>query len=174
MGTPGVGYWWWHVCCVKQGMNGNNNGFGVGTECIGDDDLAPTAGTTIVQATFRHHLAKHFLQTQGLCTELYFIGPTGASYPDLMLYRMGNAVYVKLYHISPPGQPQPFVPDWQGILHPNPFPQDAGGCINPGVGTPPAQRKDILLPHMLYMNEGTLPGAIRIVLQGRYRDMGIR
>jgi hypothetical protein len=88
----------------------------------------------------------------------------------LVLHRVDPPVRVELHHVSDAHQPQALAPDRQPPLHPDALFRPRLRLVCSLVRLSPPQGEDVLVVHLLQVDQPALPGAVRVVLDGRDHD----
>jgi hypothetical protein len=130
-----------------------------------------TASFLLVEKrTLRDRDTEHLLQAKSLGTKLDPFPILFLALPPLMLHRIWSpasvSLQVELDNISFPRDPDTKRPDRQPerLSYIPPLLGSTG--IDPLVLKPPLCGKPVLLPYLLQVDQGALPGAEHIMLQG--------
>lgn len=108
-------------------------------------------------------------QTQGLSTELHFVGTVRLGTAALIFHRVRDSTRgrgMKLDHIGHAQQAQRGFFQGHGCHRPHPMSLFGEGRIGPGMEQAPLGRLPVLGPEPFDMNQGALTRAVPVVLEG--------
>ena len=120
-------------------------------------------------------MARHCLQTHRLRGELNIITRCDVgrlvTAAVLVFHRVRRATGRELDHIGLAHQAQSVMPQRQGPLDPQTLGGFHAGLVHLGMHRLAAQGVDIVVKHLLQVNQAALARAVVPVLQGRQRDL---
>ena len=126
----------------------------------------PPTGPVMINYTQRNRFPGHLLQTNTLGTELDFIVIKFANRPDFIRPESHRET-----RPHPPCRSNPnFRPQWQRPLDAYAFLKFTNRLVNPLMKIPSPQCVEVFFKSLLDMNQGTMPRAVTVMLQGGNHD----
>ena len=143
----------------------------VGAQLRRDGHNPAAFGAGVVQRAFGYGLAGHGLQAQGLRGQLQVVagGNVGSLVAAAVFVfdGVGHASGQKFHHVGLANQPQRVVPQRQGALHAHAFGGVNARQVGLGMHRLAAQSGEVVIKHLLQVDQTALARAVAPVLQGR-------
>jgi len=152
------------------GLAGDANG--EGAQFVVEGNRLALLRLAVEQRAFRHRLAEHLLQAEGLRAELHFVGAMRLRTAALVFDRVGriamefDGIRLAVKAMDEGAQREPAQDaDARAAVWP--------AAVDPLVHQPPLGGGAVLRPELLHMDQRALPRAEQVVLQGRHRHQRV-
>ena len=136
--------------------------------CFIKKHITPAAGFSVKKRPLRNMNIHHFFKAQRLCTKLHPVTIVQFWLPALVFHRKGIpciTLAMKLHHIRLTAQAKLVRPEQYSPLDTHTPPIVPAGFMRMLMHDPSLGGKYILIPHLLKVNQGTLPLAEYEVLK---------